>query len=1271
MAIGRQFFPFVSSYKHDLELVLTEQLSMPVEIGDIEGSWRWLDPVLVISDINFKPEATKTDSPAFHLDSFYIHLSVLQSIIKGKLQFQSIEANGLKVPIMLDANGEWNIPGLSEYHVDDHAESDFSAVLTMLEQPSLLISDIQIDLSSADGAQTSWHIPSAVMAYNGQAFTASGELLQHDSRTSFIRFSAKGAGWIFSSDFTGKLYVDWASDPFLNEYLRAYKWGGVNFETIDASGRLWLDILDGDILSLQGKVDIGALHWRNQEGVVAPLQNTKADFFWSKDGQSSILSIYDLSMEWTDYRWAPSNYSILLSDDLITVSAQEVNVSLLSELLLTTKILPDEGHNELAGYRPTGYMKNVDLTIPLSSTTSTSESSPLFNLKANLVNVSSQGFDGIPGGKGMTGYISTSDQHGSVMVDSDNFKLSFPDLFKEGWLFEKSQVLVSWDITETDVFVYSDGINLYLADGSLVTGDFSVLVSDVEENILSLKLGLKNLSAPSAYKFVPYDLVGSDLYDWLKSSIKGGVIESGLYVGYGSIESDAPANSFTSSMFYNTQDVRLLFDSEWPELTGVNSRIFLQNGFMALDATNASFRGAPLTDTKVGIVSDASGEKSVLKISTHAKPSANDIKYWFNESPISDHTREISEQLVLKGDVDVAVKLDVPLDNIESGIEYALSFALNNLEVRHKSTDLVFEQCTGVLNLSSEKGLSAEHISLKFLDQPAVLNAYSKLMPKTIESDNEVFETTLSMTSEHSVESLNERFLPEQLLPITGEAKFTTTLVLSNDNSKNPLLTLSSALKGVALELPVPLNKSANQEKAFSVQLDISDSAIFVDALLGDIADATAKITDGRFKQGMVFVGDGKSQLPEKDGLYIKGDLGQLNVKLWLEYLATQEMAVGSDATDIEIDLKVADLNFYDQHFSQTDIKIKPIDDEWIVTLAGDDVEGTLYLPSEALKLNVSLKKLKLSSEGSETSQQNKDLAPDLSPFDIPEMTLSVDNLIIDDTPYGEWSADLFHKENGIVAKDLTGTLAEAHFKGRLSWMKDTFDLHTTILTATIDGGNIASVAKELNRPEQLTSKSFSTELALVWGLPPTEFDVAELSGRISVLLEKGTFIEAKNATEAFKIFGILNAEAITRRMTLDFTDVYQKGLGYDRIEGVARIDKGLLVIEEPLGMQGPSSAYKFTGSADLKKQTLDMEMVVVLPLTKNLPLAALFLGAPQIGGAVWVIDKLLGEPLSKLTSATYQMKGSWDDPEIKLKNVFDRTGDGSKGHRQKDKDEF
>ena len=39
------------------------------------------------------------------------------------------------------------------------------------------------------------------------------------------------------------------------------------------------------------------------------------------------------------------------------------------------------------------------------------------------------------------------------------------------------------------------------------------------------------------------------------------------------------------------------------------------------------------------------------------------------------------------------------------------------------------------------------------------------------------------------------------------------------------------------------------------------------------------------------------------------------------------------------------------------------------------------------------------------------------------------------------------------------------------------------------------------------------------------------------------------------------------------------------------------------------------------------------------------------------MLDKVLGDPLSKLTSATYHVTGTWDDPKVDLQRVFD-TGE-------------
>ena len=134
MAVGRQFFPFVESYKPELERFLSEQLNAPVSIGAVEGSWRWLDPVLVVSDIELKQRPnTNDDNPPIsnlHVSSFYIHLSVVKSLLNRALQFQSIEAKGITLPLHQNSDGDWKVPGLP---INKSAsETDFNAIFSLL-----------------------------------------------------------------------------------------------------------------------------------------------------------------------------------------------------------------------------------------------------------------------------------------------------------------------------------------------------------------------------------------------------------------------------------------------------------------------------------------------------------------------------------------------------------------------------------------------------------------------------------------------------------------------------------------------------------------------------------------------------------------------------------------------------------------------------------------------------------------------------------------------------------------------------------------------------------------------------------------------------------------------------------------------------------------------------------------------------------------------------------------------------------------------------------
>ena len=44
---------------------------------------------------------------------------------------------------------------------------------------------------------------------------------------------------------------------------------------------------------------------------------------------------------------------------------------------------------------------------------------------------------------------------------------------------------------------------------------------------------------------------------------------------------------------------------------------------------------------------------------------------------------------------------------------------------------------------------------------------------------------------------------------------------------------------------------------------------------------------------------------------------------------------------------------------------------------------------------------------------------------------------------------------------------------------------------------------------------------------------------------------------------------------------------------------------------------------------------------------SVLLLGAPQVAGAVFLFDKLIGDPLAKFTTVKYHLSGDWGDPSI------------------------
>jgi uncharacterized protein YhdP len=136
----------------------------------------------------------------------------------------------------------------------------------------------------------------------------------------------------------------------------------------------------------------------------------------------------------------------------------------------------------------------------------------------------------------------------------------------------------------------------------------------------------------------------------------------------------------------------------------------------------------------------------------------------------------------------------------------------------------------------------------------------------------------------------------------------------------------------------------------------------------------------------------------------------------------------------------------------------------------------------------------------------------------------------------------------------------------------------------------------------------------------------------------------------AGRVFGLMSITALPRRLSLDFSDVFDTGFGFDQIAGEFRLVNGDAFTCN-LTLTGPAADVGIIGRAGLESRDYDQAAVVSANVGNTLPVAGLLLGGPQIAAALLVFSQLFKKPLQGVGQVFYTMSGSWDEPEVNSAN--------------------
>ncbi|MBN7771192.1 hypothetical protein KUV44_07895 [Marinobacter daepoensis] len=1192
VGIGRQLTANIDHFSDELAVALSDATGLDVSVGRVTSQWHWLDPAIIAKDITIRTQ--DSDKVTAELDHLGVRLDFIASLFRFRLVFRNFDADGLSLTVIRPMDSPFASPVEEIADLTEPGAPEVQEWIRLagrwLSNPEVRVTRVSLALGPNRKNLRFLDIPQLDLSYRNGLFQASGRAMQSGTTTQLASFALVGQQF-FRGAFTGQLYLDWDSGRLFDGLIDDLHWRGLRVEGFDLGGRAWLTFDTGELQQIQGDVRTPYLQLGVNRESLAPLEDIHARFGWRR---GEALMLQQLSWSWFGDQVPPFNVRIQPGDERLTLVADSLPLQPLRRLVQSLDLLPESANQALENYQPSGFLDDLVFVLPRKAEN--------FTLHARLRKLGVRGWSGAPRVAELNGWLQLGANEGAVIIETrEPLELGFPLLFTTDWTLDALSGTVSWRIQDGITRVFSDDLAFTYEEETGVSGAFDLRLDRFGEDNLGLKVSVEGARAHMLADFVPARAVGASLYDWLTTAILEARID-GEYFGHGRIDSGAPSGSFVSSMWYEFEDGRIRYDSQWPEVTQARGRVEVQNTDTKVVLQSGETGGLTIDESRVQVLSDGSADGLRVMADVSSGVTGEQVPWWLDNTPLGELIGYGDVQARYDGEFELDLGLDLPLSEGQD-TRVTARIRTENGGFFIPDAGLGWENIKADLTYDTVEGFSGEPVSATFFGEPVSVGF------EAVENRDSI---RIRQRGELALPvSLSHFGVPEAMAPgLAGSLRYSGELVLGA--GVQPVISLSSDLSGLQVDWPEPLAKTTRENAPLAVTIDP-----FQDAGLAISAEWTDRL-------GARFL------------------LKETGFELFFDYL-----------------------NLGDHRLTDIAVEALELDDRWVVQTRSERATGRVIMPKDDGVVLADFETLRLMREAGTQQQESEFLTfeeqlqafRELEMGAWPDIDVSISDLQLDDDSAGSWRFRLRPGSEGLKVQEIDGRLGALVLSGDMVW-SIVDDREATTFKGRLAGGALKDLEALTGTVIPMTNKETAIELDLDWPGNPVDIAPGKISGTVSARLDDGMIMEQSNSAQLFRIFNLLNADTLWRRLRLDFSDLYERGIAFDAISGKANIVDGLVTLDPELQLVGPSGAFKLSGTTDMASAALDMRLVLVLPVTQNLPLAAILMGASApIGGALFVLDKILGDPLSKLTSATYSVTGSWSDPQVDLRGVFD-TGE-------------
>jgi uncharacterized protein YhdP len=325
--------------------------------------------------------------------------------------------------------------------------------------------------------------------------------------------------------------------------------------------------------------------------------------------------------------------------------------------------------------------------------------------------------------------------------------------------------------------------------------------------------------------------------------------------------------------------------------------------------------------------------------------------------------------------------------------------------------------------------------------------------------------------------------------------------------------------------------------------------------------------------------------------------------------------------------------------------------DVWRVNISADELNGSAEVRSPRgnvpAQLYVRLAYLNIPP----TSVPDVDRLLSDQPSSIPSLDIVVNELTLRDKKLGRLEIDAVNRQGqgNSTAREwrlnkLNLTMPEATFNASGSWATVGPRTRRTNLSFGLVIRDSGDLLTRLGTPDAIRGGEGRLEGEVSWQGSPITLDYASMNGKMNLSIEKGQFL--KTDPGAARLLGVLNLQALPRRLALDFRDVFSEGFAFDFVRGDVRIEQGIASTNN-LQMKGVVAGALIEGRADIVRETQDLKVVVVPEI--NAGTASLYVATinPLVGLTSYLAQMVLSKPLVRAGTSEFHIDGKWSDPRV------------------------